>query len=71
MDKYSEVVLWLNDHADSHNAEGMRGFGISGGRILGISVADLRQYAKTLGKDQGLSVFLWNTGILKQESLRP
>ena len=63
MDKYSEVVLWLNDHADSHNAEGMRGFGISGGRILGISVADLRQYAKTLGKDQGLSVFLWNTGI--------
>ena len=63
MDKYSEVVLWLNDHANSHSAEGMRRFGISSGKILGISVVNLRRYAKTLGKDQGLSVFLWNTGI--------
>lgn len=63
MDTCREVVRWLNDHADSRNAEGMRRFGISGGRVLGISVADLRQYAGTLGRDHELAVSLWNTGI--------
>ncbi len=41
----------------------MARFGIVGDKRLGVSIPDLRRIAKETGKDHGLALELWDTGI--------
>ncbi len=41
----------------------MRRFGIRGQRLLGVSVATVRELAKPLGKNHGLALQLWSSRI--------
>lgn len=45
------------------NLAGMARFGIDTEHALGISVTELRAYARTLGRDHDLAVALWRSGI--------
>ena len=45
------------------NVEGMRRFGIAHDKNLGISVTELRKFAKKIGKNHELAVKLWDTKI--------
>jgi 3-methyladenine DNA glycosylase AlkD len=40
----------------------MARYGITAKKVYGISVGDLRKYARDIGQDQALSLALWKTG---------
>jgi len=53
----------LRRMGDPANLEGMARFGINTERALGISVTELRAYARTLGRDHDLAAGLWSSGV--------
>ncbi|MEE9323608.1 MAG: DNA alkylation repair protein [Candidatus Aenigmarchaeota archaeon] len=61
--KYKEVISLLKSMENKKNIEGMQRFGIRGGKMLGISVYDIRKIAKENGKDHSLALKLWKSGI--------
>jgi len=61
--RYTEIVSWLESHANKQNVIGMARFGIKGGKVLGISMWDLRKFAKQIKKDHDLALKLWDSGI--------
>ncbi|MCU0861606.1 MAG: DNA alkylation repair protein, partial [Methanomassiliicoccales archaeon] len=50
-------------HARPENVEGMRRYGISGEKMLGVPMPVIRAIAKELGKDQKQAEDLWATGV--------
>jgi 3-methyladenine DNA glycosylase AlkD len=61
-----EVLRWLRQHATKKTRDGMQRFGIPSTDALGVTVGDMRRYAKTIGqggKDHALAEGLWATGI--------
>ncbi|MCX5867063.1 MAG: DNA alkylation repair protein [Proteobacteria bacterium] len=42
---------------------GLARFGITGEKRLGVAVPELRKLAKEIGKDHGLALKLWKTGV--------
>lgn len=57
-----DILTHLRSLGSAHNLEGMARFGITTDRALGVSLNDLRPFARTLGKDHGLALALWATG---------
>ena len=57
------AVERLRSMANPKNLEGMKRFGINPEGTLGVSIYDLRPFAKELGTDHNLAVALWKTGI--------
>ncbi len=43
--------------------EGMARYGIRSAQVLGVPMPDLRRTARTIGRDHGLALALWATGI--------
>lgn len=58
----SEILKWLERRGSKRNRDGMARFGIVAPKVFGVSVSDLRAYAKTLGKSHALALALWKTG---------
>jgi 3-methyladenine DNA glycosylase AlkD len=58
-----DVMRWLRQHATKKTRDGMARFGIPSADALGVTVGDMRKYAKTLGKDHALALALWATGV--------
>ncbi|HZA40280.1 MAG TPA: DNA alkylation repair protein [Actinomycetota bacterium] len=58
-----EIIAELRSLASEHNREGMARFGINTELALGISVTQLRQIAKRIGKNHELALELWDSGI--------
>lgn len=67
-EKNSQAVADIIDTLRRHKASpkdlaGMARFGINTSNALGVSIPDLRRIAKGIGKDHGLALGLWKTGI--------
>jgi 3-methyladenine DNA glycosylase AlkD len=62
-EKYSIAITELRKRAKSENLKGMARYGISSVNTLGVSMPDIRGLAKEIGKDQGLAIELWDSGI--------
>jgi len=58
----NEAVKWLEQKGTRRTVEGMARYGIQAKRAFGVTVGTLRAFAKSLGKDQTLSLKLWETG---------
>ncbi|AGK61709.1 putative DNA alkylation repair enzyme [Archaeoglobus sulfaticallidus PM70-1] len=59
-----EIIKELESLGSKKNVEGMQRFGItSRAKILGVSKPELREIAKKIGKNQELSIELWESGI--------
>jgi 3-methyladenine DNA glycosylase AlkD len=58
-----EIIAELRSQENDHNRAGMARFGINTERALGISVTQLRQMAKKIGKSHELALELWDSGI--------
>lgn len=58
-----DVIDLLKQKSDPAYRKGMARFGIDSSKALGVKVPELRQLAKTIKKDQQLSIDLWDTGI--------
>jgi len=61
--KYEELIKLLKSMENPKNVEGMQRFGIRGGKMLGISVYEIRRIAKDVGKNHSLALKLWESGI--------
>ena len=56
------AVAWLKAHGSEKFREGLARFGLPTEKAFGLSVATLKQYAKSLGRDHDLARALWKTG---------
>ncbi|MBI3840726.1 MAG: DNA alkylation repair protein [Thaumarchaeota archaeon] len=57
------VIEEMRSRSDPKAVEGMARFGIPTDKALGLSVPTLRGMAKKLGRDHGLALGLWKSGI--------
>ncbi len=58
-----QVVKELKSLANSRDVAGMAKFGINPAFVLGIRIPSLKAIARRIGKDHGLALELWETGI--------
>jgi 3-methyladenine DNA glycosylase AlkD len=58
----TEVLAWLERHGSAKNIQAMVRYGIPPVRAFGVSVGDLKRYARTLGVDHALAEGLWASG---------
>lgn len=63
MEKVEEIIKKLEKLANPKNIEGMARFGIKPGKVLGISIPNLRKMAKEIGKNHKLALQLWKSEI--------
>ncbi|MCU0848689.1 MAG: DNA alkylation repair protein [Spirochaetes bacterium] len=61
--KCAEIIRKLKSLHNRKNAEGMRRFGIKSKNMLGISMPVLRRMAAETGKNHGVALELWDSGI--------
>jgi 3-methyladenine DNA glycosylase AlkD len=58
-----EVIRLLKSRSDPIIVDGMARFGINTDRTLGISVGELRKFAKSIGTNHALALQLWRSGL--------
>jgi 3-methyladenine DNA glycosylase AlkD len=63
MSSVNDVLDRLRSKARPEQLQGMAKYGMTVQRRLGVSVPDMRELAKEVGKDHRLALDLWRTGI--------
>jgi len=63
MNGVREIVRKMRSMKNAENLEGMARYGINTDNAMGISVTKLRKIGRDLGRNQELSLSLWDTGI--------
>ncbi|HPR98294.1 MAG TPA: DNA alkylation repair protein, partial [Methanomassiliicoccales archaeon] len=58
-----EALARLESMSDRSRLEGMSRYGIRVDHALGVSMPEMRNLAKTIGKDHGLAMDLWRSGV--------
>jgi 3-methyladenine DNA glycosylase AlkD len=58
----SEALAWLERRGTKKQIVSLKRYGITAARPFGVSVGDLRKYAKTVGTDHDLAQSLWASG---------
>ena len=56
------AVAWLRAQGDPAFKAGLARYGLPTDRAFGVSVATIKQYARSLGRDHALAAALWETG---------
>ena len=65
----ASILTELEGLTNPVNVAGMARFGITGQRLLGISVGQLRLLAKRIGRNQAVAEALWASGIFEARIL--
>jgi len=63
MTKFDEIMARLRELANPRAVAGMAKYGINPENTLGVSIPNLRRIAKETGKDHGLALELWKSGV--------
>ncbi|MCL5439225.1 MAG: DNA alkylation repair protein [Patescibacteria group bacterium] len=63
MNSAQDIVKKLKSLANPKNVAGMARFGINPKGTLGVSIPEIRNIAKGIGKNHGLAIELWESGI--------
>lgn len=58
-----EVIAHLESISDRSRLEGMSRYGIEVEHAIGVSIPEMRAYAKTIGRDHHLAMDLWDSGV--------
>lgn len=64
-----DIITKLKSLENKTNVAGMARFGITGNKVLGISMPVLRALAKEVGKNHKLALELWQSGIHEAQIL--
>jgi 3-methyladenine DNA glycosylase AlkD len=64
-----EVLAFLKRRGRKKNIDGMARYGIVAKNVYGVSVGDLRDLAKKLGKSHDLAAALWKTEVYEARML--
>jgi 3-methyladenine DNA glycosylase AlkD len=57
-----DAVAWLRARGNATFRAGLARYGLPTEKAFGLSVATIKQYGKSLGRDHDLAVALWQTG---------
>lgn len=60
---FEEIVEQLSSLSNPEAASGMARFGITGKKVLGVSIPSLRKMAKKIGRNHDLAQKLWESGV--------
>ena len=60
--RVAETLAWMERRGSNKNRDGMARYGIVATKVYGVSVGDLRDKAKELGRDHDLALALWESG---------
>ena len=70
MNRVAEAIAALEARADGSGSAGIARFGIvTAERVIGMSVASIREVAKQCGRDHALALALWETAIYEARLL--
>jgi len=58
----TDILAWLERRGTKRNRDGMARYAIVAPKVFGVSVADLRDLSKELGRDHALASALWKSG---------
>ncbi|MCA9321890.1 MAG: DNA alkylation repair protein [Planctomycetes bacterium] len=58
----SELLDWLQRRGTTRQVRELDRYGITAPRPFGVSMGEIKRYAKEIGKDHALAQTLWNTG---------
>ena len=58
----AEVLRWLERHGKRSTVEGMARYGIPSDGAYGVTVGELRAFAKGIGRNHALAQALWSSG---------
>jgi len=61
-ERVKAALAWLEANGTEAGRTGMARYGIVASKAFGVSVGQIRAYAKSLGQDHGLAEALWDTG---------
>jgi 3-methyladenine DNA glycosylase AlkD len=56
------ALAWLEEKSTEHDRENLVRFGITASKAFGVSMANIKVLAKSLGKNHELAAALWETG---------
>ncbi len=62
-EKVNQIIALLKGKADPEAVKGMARFGITPGKVFGVSIPELRKLGKQIGKDHELARELWNAKV--------
>jgi len=57
-----EILAWLERRGSAKNVAGMARYAIVAKRVFGVSVGDLREIARQVGRDHRTALALWKSG---------
>lgn len=61
-EQVKEIIAELKSNGNEHNRQGMKRFGIEVEKAFGVNVKTMRKLAKAIGRNQELSLALWESG---------
>ena len=70
-DRVAESLAWLERRGTKRNRDAMLRYGIVAPKAFGVSVGDIKQLSKRLGRDHDLALALWETGWYEARMLAP
>jgi 3-methyladenine DNA glycosylase AlkD len=59
-DRVTEALRWLERRGTKRNRDAMLRYGIVAPKAFGVSMSDIKQLSKTLGRDHDLALALWD-----------
>jgi len=66
-----DVLDWLERRGTRANRDGMARYAIGADKAVGVSVGDLRELGKKIGRDHELALKLWPTDVYEARMLVP
>jgi 3-methyladenine DNA glycosylase AlkD len=65
------ALAFFEKRGSKKNRDGMARYAIVADKVFGVSVGDIRAYAKSIGRDHELALALWKTGSYEARMLAP
>jgi 3-methyladenine DNA glycosylase AlkD len=63
------ALEWLKSHATRATLDGMARYAIPSDKAYGVAMKDIKALGKKLGRNHGLAIALWDTGVYEARML--
>ncbi len=67
--RVASALAWLRKHSSKAARDGMLRYAIPNEHALGVRMGDIQKLARQLGRDHGLALELWKTGVYEARML--
>ncbi|HEX7880529.1 MAG TPA: DNA alkylation repair protein [Candidatus Eisenbacteria bacterium] len=68
-ERVADALAWLEKRGTKRTRDGMARYGITAKNAYGVPVGTIKQLGKQLGRDHGLALALWKTGVYEAQLL--